>query len=82
LPEGYEITSLSNLYQVRAHTIRDWMNKRLWDGLNGFSIALARVGKAETDSSNAALVDTIKSSITPKNLNTLCQELNQSNGMT
>jgi transposase len=81
---GYDITSLSNLYQVRTHTIRDWMNKWLSNGLNGFSIAVGRGRKAEIDSSDVPLVETIKSSIAlnPQNLNTVCQELNQSNGMT
>jgi len=58
------------------------MNRWHWDGLNGFSIVLDRDRKVEIGSSNTTLVDIIKSSITPQNLNTFCQELNQSNGMT
>jgi len=80
---GYDIISLSNLYQVRPHTIRAWMNKWLSDGINGFCIAIGRGRKADIDSSNTTLVDAIKSSIAlnAQNLNTVCQELNQSNGM-
>jgi transposase len=80
---GYDIISLSNLYQVRKHTIRAWMDSWESKGLDGFYISVGRGRKAEIQMDNIDLVDSIKLAVrlNPQSLQTVCQELNQSNGM-
>ena len=77
---GYDIKSLSGLYKVRTHTIRDWMNNWIAKGINGFSISTGRGRKAEIDPNNRDLVDSLTKAIklNPQNLATVCAELNKS----
>ncbi len=80
---GYDIKSLSVLYKVRTHTIRDWMNSWIVKGTDGFSISAGRGRKAEIDLSNTDLVDSLTKAIqlNPQNLDTVCAELNKSKGL-
>lgn len=80
---GYDIKSLSDLFQVRKHTIRSWMDSWEAKGLAGFYISVGRGRKAEIQIDNIALVNSIKSAVAlnPQSLQTVCQELNQSNGI-
>lgn len=80
---GYDITSLSELYEVRTHTIRAWMDKWLCEGLEGFSIAAGRGRKAAIGLENTELVDAIKLSVelNPQNLDVVCAALKQSNNI-
>jgi transposase len=77
---GYDISSLSKLYQVRTHTIRAWMDRWLSKGLQGFSIGIGRGRKAAIDIENTVLEESIKLSVelNPQNLEVVCAELNQS----
>ncbi len=77
---GYDINSLSLLYKVRTHTIRDWMNNWIAKGIDGFSISTGRGRKAEIDPNNTKLVDSLTKAIklNPQNLDTVCSELNKS----
>ena len=77
---GYDINSLSGLYKVRTHTIRDWMNNWIAKGIDGFSISTGRGRKAEIDPNNTDLVDSLTKAIklNPQNLDTVCTELNKS----
>lgn len=80
---GYDVQSLSKLYQVRTHTIRAWMDKWVEKGLEGFSITAGRGRKAEIEIENTTLVNSIKSAVelNPQDLNTVCVELNQEHGL-
>lgn len=77
---GYDINSLSSLYKVRTHTIREWMNNWIAKGIDGFSISTGRGRKAEIDPNDADLVDSLTKAINlnPQNLDTVCAELNKS----
>ena len=80
---GYAIQSLSKLYQVRVHTIRAWMDRWVDKGLEGFSITAGRGRKAEIKLDNTILVNSIKLAVelNPQDLNAVCVELNQENGL-
>ena len=80
---GYDVQNLSELYQVRTHTIRAWMDKWVEKGLEGFSITAGRGRKAEIELENTTLVNAIKSAVelNPQDLNTICVELNQAHGL-
>lgn len=80
---GYDVQSLSALYQVRTHTIRSWMDKWLEKGLAGFSITAGRGRKPEIELDNTILVNSIKLAVelNPQDLNTVCVELNQENDL-
>lgn len=77
---GYDINTISVLYKVRTHTIRDWMNNWIAKGIDGFSISAGRGRKAEIDPNNTDLVDSLTQAIklNPQNLDTVCAELNKS----
>ena len=77
---GYDVNSLSSLYKVRTHTIRDWMNNWIAKGVEGFSISSGRGRKAEIDPNNTDLVESLTKAIklNPQNLDTVCTELNKS----
>ena len=78
---GYDVQSLSTLYQVRTHTIRSWMDRWLEKGLEGFSITAGRGRKSEIELDNITLVNAIKLAVelNPQDLNAVCVELNQEN---
>jgi transposase len=80
---GYDVQSLSKLYQVRTHTIRAWMDKWVEKGLDGFSIIVGRGRKAEIELENTTLVNSIKAAVelNPQDLNTVCVELNQKHSL-
>lgn len=80
---GYDVISLSGLYKVRTHTIRDWMNNWIAKGIGGFSISAGRGRKAEIDPNNTDLVDSLTKAIklNPQNLDTVCTELNNSKNL-
>jgi transposase len=80
---GYDITSLSERYEVRTHTIRAWMDKWLSEGLQGFFIGAGRGRKPEIELTDTVLVDAIKLAVelNPQNLEVVCAELNQSNNI-
>lgn len=80
---GYDVQSLSTLYQVRTHTIRSWMDKWLEKGLTGFSITAGRGRKPEIELDNITLVNSIKLAVelNPQDLNAVCVELNQENNL-
>ncbi len=77
---GYDINTLSGLYKIRTHTIRDWMDNWIAKGIEGFSISTGRGRKAEIDPNNTDLVDLLTKAIklNPQNLDTVCAELNKS----
>jgi transposase len=77
---GYDINTLSGLYKIRTHTIRDWMDNWIAKGIDGFSISTGRGRKAEIDPNNTDLVDLLTKAIklNPQNLDTVCAELNKS----
>ena len=81
---GYDVNSLSSLYKVRTHTIRDWMNNWIAKGVEGFSISSGRGRKAEIDPNNTDLVESLTKAIklNPQNLDTVCTELNKSKDLT
>lgn len=80
---GYDVQSLSELYQVRTHTIRAWMDTWVEKGLNGFSISAGRGRKPEIKLDNTYLVNSIKLAVelNPQDLNAVCVELNQENNL-
>ena len=80
---GYDINSLSVLYKVRTHTIRDWMNNWIAKGIDSFSISTGRGRKAEIDLNNTDLVDSLTKAIklNPQNLDTVCAELSKSKNL-
>lgn len=80
---GYDIKSLSALYQVRTHTIRSWMNAWRAEGIQGFSISSGRGRKAEIDVNNTDLVDSLTEAIklNPQNLALVCSDLNKTKGL-
>lgn len=80
---GYDVVSLSELYQVRTHTIRAWMDRWVEKGLEGFSITTARGRKPEIELANIPLVNSIKLTVelNPQDLNAFCVELNQENDL-
>lgn len=81
---GYDINTLSGLYKIRTHTIRDWMDNWIAKGIEGFSISTGRGRKAEIDPNNTYLVDSLTKAIklNPQNLDTVCAELNKSEDLT
>ncbi len=80
----YDINTLSGLYKIRTHTIRNWMDNWTAKGIEGFSISTGRGRKAEIDPNNTDLVDSLTKVIklNPQNLDTVCTELNKSNDLT
>lgn len=77
---GFDVKTLSGLYKVRTHTIRDWMNNWIAKGIDGFSISSGRGRKAEIDPNDTDLVESLTEAIklNPQNLDTICTELNKS----
>ena len=77
---GYDINTLSGVYKIRTHTIRNWMDNWIAKGIDGFSISTGRGRKAEIDPNNTDLVDSLTKAIklNPQNLDTVCAELNKS----
>jgi len=77
---GFYVKSLSGIYKVRTHTIRDWMKNWIAKGIDGFSISAGRGRKAEIDPNNTDLVESLTKAIklNPQNLDTVCTELNKS----
>jgi transposase len=80
---GYDVQSLSKLYQVRTHTIRAWMDRWVEKGLEGFSITAGRGRKADIELDDTTLVNSIKSAVelNPQDLNAVCVELNQEHNL-
>lgn len=81
---GYDINTLSGVYKIRTHTIRNWMDNWIAKGIDGFSISTGRGRKAEIDPNNTDLVDSLTKAIklNPQSLDTVCAELNKSKDLT
>lgn len=80
---GYKVSELAQLYQVRTHTIRAWMDRWEQMGIAGLQIASGRGRKAVIQLSNTLLVAQITQElqVNPQRLEQVGAQINKKTGL-
>ncbi len=80
---GYKIAQIAQLYKVRTHTVRAWMDNWEQTGLAGLQIASGRGRKAAIQLSDIALVKQIKQELelNPQRLVQVGEQIRKSTGL-
>ena len=80
---GYQVSQLAALFQIRTHTIREWMDQWASKGLCGLYIQAGRGRKATIKATNEAFVDSLKIEIAlnPQDLTQVASVIEQQWGI-
>jgi len=80
---GYDIKSISTLFQTRINTIGTWFSNWTTKGIVGLQIVAGRGRKADLLTASDALIQDIKEHIAlnPQGLDAVCLQINQKWGL-
>lgn len=80
---SYKVEQIADLFQVRTHTVRSWMNGWEKQGIVGLQIGKGRGRKPAISLVDSSLVEAIKEQVglNPQGLEAVCQQVNQQMGL-